>query len=415
MKMTYQYDVNAVKNDKTSSIGLSLSHCLHSIIDIFVSSFLIAYIYTLTNGMYDYIFKVAVYQISLYVGLLVFYHIFSAVLDKTNRVLLYRIGCAVKSCLVIFLVFFGKNLAEMVVLAGVLNGIASAGYYSGYNVLRQEMVSRKKIKSYITYLTAILQAINIVFPIVIGTLIDISTYSMVAIYILVLSVIQVGVTFLIKAKRPKDSSYSIKAYLKRLNKNEHLKRKMKKVYISTFMYGFNALIGTITSVCIMLQFGTNFSLGAVTSVVAVVQIVVLLLFNKFTVEGKRLPVFIISAILPIVGVLLFVFMPNYVMLVLFNVMNSIASVIFTNVFDVMRNRDLKENNMYDDIAEHQVVGETFLDVARIISYILFLVVGLIQNLIAFYVVLIISVLVFVANIIFVAIYEKKYKEDYNKK
>jgi len=146
-------------------------------------------------------------------------------------------------------------------------------------------------------------------------------------------------------------------------------------------------------------------------VVAVVQIVVLLIFNKFTVEGKRFPTFIIAALLPVVGAVVFIVMPNYVTLILFNVLNSIAGAVFGCVFEVIRNRDLKENNMYDDIAEHQSVGETVLDLARIISYVLFLVVGLLQNIVLFNIVLIMSVVIYAINIILVAIFEHKYQKE----
>jgi len=67
--------------------------------------------------------------------------------------------------------------------------------------------------------------------------------------------------------------------------------------------------------------------------------------------------------------------------------------------------------MYDDIAEHQSVGETVLDLARIISYVLFLVVGLLQNIVLFNIVLIMSVVIYAINIILVAIFEHKYQKE----
>ena len=72
MKTTYNYDVNAVKNDKTSAVGLSVCHLLYNIINMFFATFLVAHIYTLTTDIFAYVLNVGIYQLSMYVCMFVF-------------------------------------------------------------------------------------------------------------------------------------------------------------------------------------------------------------------------------------------------------------------------------------------------------------------------------------------------------
>ena len=84
----------------------------------------------------------------MYVAVAVAYFIMSPIVQKTNRIWIYRLALALRAILVIFVVFFGENLADMIVFAGALNGISYGCYLASYNVIRQEMVSRNSMNSF---------------------------------------------------------------------------------------------------------------------------------------------------------------------------------------------------------------------------------------------------------------------------
>ena len=119
-------------------------------------------------------------------------------------------GNLLSAILVIVTIFYGEDLAKILVLAGFFYGLSHGAYYASYNVLKQEMVSRKSISNFTIVLTVLGKVINVVCPILLGLLIDVSTFSMVAIYVLVLSAILLFITFFIKAKRPANSSFRVK-------------------------------------------------------------------------------------------------------------------------------------------------------------------------------------------------------------
>ena len=146
--MSFSYDINHTGTDKKSGHCLMATNTLTTIINLFVTTFLVAHIYSFNGDTYAYLFNVGVYNIALYLFTALLYIPFSKIVDKTNRVCIFRIGLVLKAVLVVFCIFFGKELANLLLLAGALNGISEALYFASYNVIKQEMVSRKSIGSF---------------------------------------------------------------------------------------------------------------------------------------------------------------------------------------------------------------------------------------------------------------------------
>ena len=162
--------------------------------------------------------------------MLLSYFIFSYVVDKTNRVWVYRLSSVILSVVVIITIFYGQDIAKIIVLAGVLMGLTYGTYYASYNVLKQEMVSRKSMKTFAVTISALSKIVSIVFPVLLGTLIEISTFSMVAIYVFILNIVLIVISFFIKAKKPKDSNFNVVEYLKTLRENTPINNKIKSIY-----------------------------------------------------------------------------------------------------------------------------------------------------------------------------------------
>ena len=404
--MTYQYNIATSKKDSRSNVSLLVCHALTDIITLFLSTFLIAHIYSVTQGVSNYIFNVGVYETSMYVAVAVAYFIMSPIVQRTNRIWIYRLALALRAILVIFVVFFGENLSDMIVFAGALNGISYGCYLASYNVIRQEMVSRNSMNSFLAFSSIVSKTLSIVAPIVIGSLIDISTFSQVAIYVAVICIIQIIVSLGISSKRPENSTYNLKQYLNRLKTNP-AKNKIKHVYLTYIAYGTTTIVGTLLTVCVMMEFGSNFSLGAITSIISAVSVVVLILFSKFTKPGKRAWLFIVLSILPLSS-LLVVFLPSTYSVVIYQVCMGIAMIILNPTLAAYRNGNLKEAGLYDCIDEHQSVVELIMAVCRIVGFVLLMLIGASGNLVLFKVLLGLTSLSYSAVLISLLIYEKKY-------
>lgn len=407
--MSYTYDINTSKNDKRSTICLSACHSLYAIINLFVTTFLIAHMYSLTTDLFSYALKVGIYQLSTYGTMLLTYGIFSKIVDRTNRVWVYRVACIIEAALVIVTIFYGKDLAKLVILAGVLNGLLHSAYYASYNVLKQEMVSRKSMGNYIVVINIILKVINIVCPILLGTLIELSTYTMVAIYVLIICIIQTIVSFFIRSKRPAESDFNVIKYIKKLKNNPEIAKNVKFIYLIAITYSFINVVSSLLSINIMMHFGSNFSLGLITSVFACVAIVVLILLNRFTKVGKRAWLLILVGSMQLIGAIVFSIIPNVATLLVFNFTLAVCEVIVITVYDIHRNKNLKEAGLYDDIAEHQCIIEAILQIGRIIEFTLLIVMALIRNYVLFQISFVFFMVLYTLTPILLMVYEKKFK------
>ena len=409
--MSYTYDINTSKQDKRSSVCLFSCHTLYNIIVLFVSTFLVAHVYSLSDNVFDYIKNVAIYEMSQYLFMLILCPLFGWIVEKTNRTWIYRFGMIVMTGVVIFAIFYGEQISKYIFLVGAIYGTANAIYYSGYNTLKHEMVSRKSIKSFAVFSQATSYAVKIVVPIIMGALIDVSTYSQVAIYVLIVCAIQIGFSFGVRAKRPDNSSFNLKSYFQKLKENPETFKKVKILYWCAFIYGFTTIVSTSIKICIMIHFGSSFSLGAMTSAFSIVSILTILLFNKFTKSGKRKWIYILSAILPAICTWIFCISPQVWSLILYYLGVAVSKIIISTMFDVYRNGVLKEAGLYSEITEHQTMIEIFLAISRIISFGSLVLLSLLNNLTIFYIFLSISILSYSATTILLLYYENKYMKN----
>lgn len=406
--MGYTYDINLSKQDKRSSICLFSCHMIYNIIVLFLSTFLVSHIYSLSDNVFDYIKNVATFETVQYACMLVCIPIFSWIVEKTNRTWVYRFSMLVSTSLVIFSIFYGAEISKYIVLAGAIYGSANGIYYAAYNTIKQEMVSRKSMRTFSVVSQIFTNVVKIVVPILMGALIDVSSYSQVAIYVLVICAIQIGFSFGVRSKRPENSHFNLKTYFKKLKENTETLKKMKIIYWCSFIYGFTTIVSTMLQICIMIQFGSSFSLGALTSVFSAVSVCTILIFNKFTKAGKRTGLYIFSALIPVVFSWIFCFFPAVWSLIIFELAITISKIIFSTVFDIYRNGILKEAGLYSEITEHQAIIEILLEISRIISFAFLIVITLFNSLTIFYVLLAISVLAYSVTTLILLYYENKF-------
>ena len=188
-------------------------------------------------------------------------------------------------------------------------------------------------------------------------------------------------------------------YFKKLKRNPLALSKISLLYTACGLYGFVTLLSTLMNVCIILEYGSNISLGALTSIFSIVSIISLFLFNKFTKAGKRQHIFIILSALLLICNIAFATYTSKITLIIYNLGYAITIIVLEYVLDIYRNSTLKESGLYSEISEHQTIVETIFGVSRIFAYLILMAVGLLKTIIAFKILLIISA--FIAGIILI--------------
>lgn len=80
--MGFSYDIKTSKKDKLSSNCLMACHKISAVIDLFLSTFLVAYIYSLSSDIHKYVYNVALYLIVTYASLCIVYYLLGYLLEK---------------------------------------------------------------------------------------------------------------------------------------------------------------------------------------------------------------------------------------------------------------------------------------------------------------------------------------------
>ncbi len=416
--MAYTYDIQNHKSDKTSTPCLFICHALRGVLGTFVSTFFVAYIYTTlcdtaSFTVFDYIFNCGVYYFSLYLAYTLLYHVFSRIIDYTNRIWAYRIAITLQVSLVIVLVFFGQDLASkigFVSMVGGLYGMTNALYFASYQIIRQEMVSKRLMAKFSLILTSMQKIVDVVAPITLGFLIDIIAYSKIAIGIAVIGIIIVTISFWIKAQTPNNSHYSIKEFIAKLKRDTPEMKKIRFSYKTCFFYCFTDFGANLAYLCVMLTFGSTASLGGIISLTGLLSAIEILLILKFTKAGKRSWLFITSGSLATLATISFALFPSNATAIIMTVCLGMSYVIVASMFDVMSYGNLKEGGCYDYIAEHHTIIETGLGIAGMISTSLVILIAISQTKVLLSILTILMSLMYLGTLICALIYEKKFKQ-----
>ena len=369
-----------MKNLNKTQKALISVNSLRTILSLFTSTFLTSYIISLNpeNVLTQGLINIGTLLFADLLAYIVVYYFLSKLVDKSNRVSFLRISIIINTILLVCIVFFGEQLSQWIPIAGALVGISNAFYNSSYVVMRNELIGRKQINTYTILVNVLSNVINIFVPIVLGYLIDVSTYSNIAIYVIIISIIQYAVSYLIKSSRPQGSAFELNKFLKLLKSDKFVRDKIKYTYYNALAAGAKDFYKTLIIILTIYTFKTNLSLGIFTSVFSIVTTILLLIYKKFEDKNKikRLPVNLIIGIFPVVSCLLFLITKGIVALTILNLAMTIAILFSDYISACDRDAVIKNLNKYEYIAEHQFLFELFVNIIKGLVCILLIVVGI---------------------------------------
>ena len=358
-------------------------HMLRVVLELFTSTFLVSYILAqnpdsiigkgLINIGLFYVSWNAVY------GLLDFAASF--LIDKSNRATILRFGIIFNLLLMVALVFWGEKISHWIVLAGALCGMSDAFYYSSYLIMKNELSFKGSFKKYNVSSTVGVNLVKVIVPIIMGYIIDISTFSTIAIYVIAVAVAQFGLTYLIKSTKPKDSKFEIKSFINYLKSDKFAWNKIKFTYLNSILAGIKTTYKTIVIVLTIYIFKTNLSLGIFTSIFSLATMVALIAYRKADPNPKvnKFAIYMTVGVLPVLALIAMLIITNNITLVIMNFTLTIANYFSDYLGSVERDTIIKNLNKYTYVAEHQFVTEIVQIFGRIVTYSFFIVVGLFAN------------------------------------
>ena len=401
-------DINKVeKNGKLDVSAKSLMTCeiINSIIDLFLNTFLVAYLLNITN---ENICSVAIYYGIDYAVTGICMYIIGYFLKKYNMANIYRIGILGKCIFVILIVFLRERIQNFLIPISIILGIAETIYWSACDNMVGLVTNEKNIKKYTTNKKIIRTFTKIIMPIVLGTSIELLSFYRVSTYVMILTFVQVILSFLIKIQNQDYTKFNLKMFIKNINIKNN--KRLKIVYKSSILYGVLLnLIPTLVTIIIIMTYKTNFKLGFLNTIFAICSMVTLFIFQKINGIKFQKNILIVGSIISLISVISLIINLDKTEIVIYNLISASFILILEVLFNIERFNN-KENGISNEYCvENQTFINIIMQIGRIVGYGLLFVIGLSNNIVYFKILLLITTIII--PIYSYYMYQLHYKQD----
>ncbi len=148
-------------------------------------------------------------------------------------------------------------------------------------------------------------------------------------------------------------------------------------------------IRVLVIIITIMTFKTSLNLGILTTLFSICTIISLYLFNKFYQRKSLKSLLIFCSLLAVLGVIGLLLNINKTTLVIYNFTYSITVYILEVMFKIKTDNIVREVNIEKWIVEYHTFIDFFMELGRIIGFLLMLIIGLINNIVYFKVLLLI--------------------------
>ena len=277
-------------------------------------------------------------------------------------------------------------LVNYYILVGILHGLAQGLYWVVCNVYINEIAKQEKVsKKFISIKSIVWNVTKIVFPIIFGAAIELTSFFYIAKIIIPISILQLICSLFLKdINNSTKEKFSLSKYIKYIKENNV--EKIKKFYkISIYEGVANYLLSTLITVVIVMTFKTTLNLGVLTTVFSILSIISVYIFQKVYKNKNPKRIIIISDIIMFVSVIALVLKLNKITVIIYNLANCIFMVLLRN-YALSKRYDSIGN--YEEVkkkflVEHQVVSEIVLGISRTFGYVFLFIMSLLNNIVYF--------------------------------
>ena len=379
-----------------SSVSVVLCECFYNLVCIFVDTFLIARIMSLTNYNLFYIglFYGVQYCCQIVLCILVNY-----LIKKVKLNYFVTIGATIMIGLVMTVFFLNDaDLINFIPLLAVFYSFGSSFFWTGQNNLATIAVSSRYQVRFFTVKKTSVIFIKALVPIILGSSISSMGFQIVAIMMVVFTVLLFIFSLFIKPNKKFNMQFNFIGYTKKIIKERKNYKLLWNNYLLAFFYGSSITLLTVLFTYMVFKYmQTDFGLGTVKTIITAVSLLGMFSFLKtYRKRHAKYYTFIPMVIVPIVGIVMIVWTNIYTVIAFFFIWNAL-SVNLTSLADMRRAGAIRLLSMHEHVLEHNALFETVLHFSRIVGFGLFMLVGYLDTTWAF---TILMALILVCYIVF---------------
>ncbi len=355
----------SMKKEKNILILLA---AIKKIMIIFLGPFLTAYF--IQNSI-DNLSDLSLYYLLSFIILGIGSFLVSIIIKNRFCLGMFRIGVFINFIYILVIVLLKESIIDNLYLIALLHGISSSAYFVPFNKISVEKVSNSERTDFTILSRIVNLGISVIFPIILGTSITLTNFHYTTFIILILSFIQIILTFYIKPLIPSNKKkFSFKRVFNIIKKSKDA----KLILLNEFLFGFHLSDGAfnvLITVIIIQSFKTNFNLGILTSVSTLLAIISTSLYKKKHSIKVDKSILFISGLIPAIMLLFMICIPNNFTVIIY----VICFEMFVGILGI--SRDVKLYNISDskiissdEMIEFLSLREILLNCGRIISFML---------------------------------------------
>ena len=322
-----------MKNRKTEENVIIAINAMKKVMIIFLGPFLTTYFIKKSQ---ESILDLSTYYIFSYILLGIGTFIVASIVKNKFRIGMFRIGVILNFVYIIAIITLKEKIIEHLGLISILYGISSSAYWFSYNLFAINKIDNKTRTEYTVKSKIISSIIGILCPIILGSIITVTNYELTAVIILIISVIQIILSFMLSPDKETNlCKFNIKETWNKLKNNKQIR---KISMISVKLYGK--------------------------------------IYKKK--DDKNL--IIISSIFPVIAVLILLIWRNNVTIIIYNVCYVVFTSLLTltreiRLFNISDSHIVDKNNQCEFFA----LREGILNIGRVVGYVMLLLAGLTGN------------------------------------
>lgn len=362
---------------------LIVSDLFYSLTSIFSSTFLVAYFLKITN---ESIGKIAIYYIIVFFLLSSGNVLLGSIIKKypSKAKIIMCSGMVVRALFILSIVILGDKISDYYVWIAIFYAIGESLYWCSHELIYIDVTNNKNRKNYMSIKKISGKIIKIISPIILGTSIELYSFTKIAIYVFALTIIQIIVALLIKTdiQNNKKSTYNLRNFFKYIKDNKL--EKIKAYNLSAIAYGIaESSISTLIVIITIMTFKTSFNLGVLTTIFNIFAMISLIIYNKFYNKNTAKRILGLCSVIMILGVFGLLIDINRITLIIYNFCYITTFCIFDAVYNTRKGDLVKECKIEDFREEYIGYTSIGIGIGRVIGYLLMLLVSFANNIVWF--------------------------------
>lgn len=361
---------------KKESNIIIIINALRKIIEIFSGPFLTTYF---IKTSLESILDISIYNVFSYIVLAITCLIVGYIIKNKFKMAAFRAGVIINFIYILTIIILKEKIIHHLGLLAILYGLFSGLYFMPFNLILGNKIKNEDRTGYEVKKEMISSIINIVIPIVLGSIITVTNYILTAVIILILSLIQIILSFVLKPLEEAGEKFNMKGMIQVVKKNKDIKRMMLAEYLTGISVSNSALV-TMATILIYNAFQTDLNLGIITSISYILQLIVIYFYGKRYKEESDKNIIILLSMIPMITLGIFLLYPNAVTVIIYNLyftifVNLIGIIRSVRLYNISNSGEINRSNQ----EEFWSIREVCLNLGRATGFVILLVAGITAN------------------------------------